>query len=38
MELKIVTLGEVSKDKYMISLTYGIKKRVHELIYKTDIE
>ena len=42
MDLGIVTLSEVSqtqKNKYMISLIYGIQKKgTTELIYKTEIE
>ena len=42
MDLGIVTLSEVSqtqKNKYMISLIYGIQKKdTNEFIYKTEID
>ena len=42
MGLEIIILNDVSqteKDKYMISLIYGIQKNgTIELIYKTEIE
>ena len=42
MDLEIIILSDVSqteKDKYMISLIYGIQKNgTIELIYKTEIE
>ena len=36
MDLKIINLSESEKDKYHVSLTYGILKYdIKELIYKT---
>ena len=41
MQLEIVILSEVSqkeKDKYMVSLTCGIKYDTNEPVYKTEID
>ena len=41
MDLEIVILSEVSqkeKDKYMVSLTCGIKYGTNEPVYKTEID
>ena len=41
MQLEIVILNEVSqkeKDKYMVSLTCGIKYGTNEPVYKTEID
>ena len=40
MNMKIIILSEVKEKHYMISLIYGIKKKVPKknLIYKTEID
>ena len=41
MDLEMIILSDLSqieKDKYMISLTYGILNDTNELIYKVEID